>query len=64
MSYPPAFSDLILAPQSLSLALTAARSDLDISTGQQGGELIGTSKVLYPLSTNSVIASIAVDDHK
>src|SRR5215218_11379771 len=42
----------------------AERSEVEISSGQQCGELIGTSKVSYPLSTNSAIASIAVDDHR
>ena len=64
MSYPPALSDLILAPQSLNLAFMAERSVVESSSGQQCGELIGTSNVLYPLSTSSTIASIAVDDHR
>src|SRR5438132_1610600 len=64
MSYPPAFSDLMVAPYSTSLARVAERSGAVISSGQQCGELIGTSKVLYPLSTNSAMASIAVDDHR
>src|SRR3989442_5896994 len=42
----------------------AERPELDISSGQQCGELIGTSKVEYPLSTSSAMASIAVDDHR
>src|SRR6476620_3107718 len=64
MSYPPAFSDRIVAPHPSSLALVAERSESEISSGQQCGELTGTSKVVYPLSTSSVIASIAVVDHR
>src|SRR5689334_2817428 len=64
MSYPPALSDLIVAPYSFSRDFMAERSVEGISSGQQCGELIGTSKVRYPLSTSSAIASIAVDDHR
>jgi hypothetical protein len=42
----------------------AERSEAEISSGQQCGELIGTSKVSYPLSTNSTMASIAVVFHR
>src|SRR6188472_2008055 len=56
MSYPPAFSDRMLAPHPSSFALVAERSESEISSGQQCGEPIGTSNVLYPLSTSSAIA--------
>src|SRR5690349_8078241 len=64
MSYPPALSDRMRAPDRSSLALMAERSASVISSGQQCGELIGTSKVLYPLSNSSVIALIAVVDQR
>src|SRR3954453_10960848 len=64
MSYPPAFSDRIVAPYPSSFALMAERSASEISSGQQCGELMGTSKVVYPLSTSSVMALIAVVDHR
>lgn len=53
-----------MAPFSLSVASIAERSELEISSGQQCGELMGTSKVLYPFWTNSDIASVAVADQR
>lgn len=61
ISYPPAFSDLTLAPWSCSCFLASDRMPVDISSGQQCGELTGTSNTLKPWPMSSDIASIAVD---
>jgi hypothetical protein len=62
MSYPPALSDLTLAAQSCKRFFASERMTGVISSGQQCGELIGTSKTLKPWRLRSHIASIAVED--
>jgi hypothetical protein len=62
MSYPPALSDLTPAPQSCKRFVPSDRMAGVISSGQQCGELIGTSKTLNPRRPRSHIASIAVAD--
>src|SRR5215217_642961 len=61
MSYPPALSDLTVAAQSCSRFFASERIFDDISSGQQCGELTGTSKTLYPLRVSSDMASMAVN---
>jgi hypothetical protein len=46
MSYPPALSDLTLAVLSCSRFFASERIIDDISSGQQWGELTGTSNTL------------------
>jgi hypothetical protein len=55
-------SDLTLAAQSCKRFFASDRMAGVISSGQQCGELIGTSKTLNPLRLRSQIASIAVAD--
>jgi hypothetical protein len=62
MSYPPALSDLTLTPQSCKRFFPSERMAGVISSGQQCGELIGTSKTLKPWRLMSHIVSTAVAD--
>jgi hypothetical protein len=64
MSYPPALSDLTLAPQSSNRRFASDRTEGNMSAGQQCGELIGTSNSLNPARLSSAIASIAECDHR